>query len=273
MEEESIKFSATCESFTISIIMLIEAKKLQSLTIHALDGEVGRVDELLFDDEFWTVRYLIIDTGNWLVNRKVLIAPQSLGEIDWVHLTLSVNLTRAQIENSPGVEMDQPVSRQWERGYFDYYSWPYYWWNSAESAGNDDPAQERKVSEKAHQNDDGHLRSTKEVSGYSLQATDGSLGHIEDFIVRDGTWRICYLGVDTKNWWPGKITLLTPEWISEVDWPGRSVHVSVTRDQVKGAPEWERDKPITPLIEERLYRYYDRQEVALVSVDEKKENQ
>nr|WP_309686099.1 PRC-barrel domain-containing protein [Armatimonas sp.] len=259
--------------------MLVEVKKLHGLTIHALDGEVGRVDEFLFDDEYWTVRYLIVDTGNWLVGRKVLISPLALGGVNWDQQTLQVNLTREQIEKSPGVETDQPVSRQWEIGYYDYYALPYYWdgvsgWGAylysggllAQTVGSAETLQHKAdhqarhhAEDHAHEHADAHLRSTKEVIGYGICATDGHLGHVSDFILNEETWRICYLAVDTQNWWPGKSILLPPEWITRVSWSDRSVCVNVTRDQVRGAPEWEAEKPISHAFEVQLYAYYDHQ--------------
>lgn len=251
--------------------MLVEMKKLHGLTIHALDGEVGRVDELLFDDEFWTVRYLIVETGNWLVDHKVLISPMALGSIDWEQKTLSVNLTRDQIRNSPGVATDQPVSRQWEHRYFDYYAWPYYWngmgsWGASGYPGmmlTQTALEAESVVEQArdhsHDQDSIHLRSTKEVTGYGISAIDGHLGHVSGFLVNDTTWRICYLTIDTQNWWPGKNILLPPEWVSHVSWSEHSVSVSVSREQVKAAPEWEVGQPLTQEFEEQLYAYYDRQ--------------
>lgn len=252
--------------------MLVEVKKLHGLTIHALDGEVGKVDEFLFDDEFWTVRYLIVNTGNWLMDHKVLISPLALGGIDWEQQTLTVNLTRDQIKNSPGVATDQPVSRQWETSYFDYYTWPYYW-NGAGSWGAygnpgvmltqttplEAESVELRAGDHSHDQDSIHLRSTKEVTGYKISATDDHLGHVSDFIINDETWRVSYLAIDTQNWLPGKNILLPPEWITRVSWSDHSVSVSVTRDQVKGAPEWEVGQTITDDFERLLYAYYDRQ--------------
>jgi hypothetical protein len=51
---------------------------------------------------------------------------------------------------------------------------------------------------------DPHLRSTHQVTDYHIQAKDGEIGHVEDFIIDDETWAIRYLIVDTRNWWPGK---------------------------------------------------------------------
>lgn len=247
--------------------MLIEVKKLHGLTIHALDGEIGSVEELLFDDTQWTLRYLIANTGNWLANHKVLISPMALGHLDWEQRTLNVNLTREQLQKSPEVDQGQPVSRQWEKAYFDYYAWPYYW-NGVGSWGGywypgvmlrDTQPETHLAQDEPHTQEDSHLRSTKEVTGYSLSATDGHLGHITDFLVNDETWRICYLAIDTQNWWPGKQVLLPPEWATHISWIERSVSVKVTREQVKGAPAWSTGQPIPLDFEQRLYDYYARQ--------------
>ncbi len=251
--------------------MLREASELHGTTVHAMDGEIGRVDEILFDDGHWTVRYLIADTGSWLLGRKVLISPPAFGSMDWTQHTLDVKLTRRQVEESPGVETDRPVSRQWEKEFHDYYSWPYYWaamgeWGASYYAGGllaqpfEHTEQERQQPEDPERElMQSHLRSTKEVTGYSISATDGHLGHVDDFIVDDETWRICYLAVDTRDWWPGKRVLLPPEWIGNIQWPERSVSVSVTRDQVRNVPEWDPGQPISRTYENQMLDYYARQ--------------
>ena len=72
---------------------------------------------------------------------------------------------------------------------------------------------------------DPHLRGTHAVSGYTIHAKDGDLGHVEDFIVDDETWVIRYLIVNTGNWWPGKKILVSPEWIKRVSWSESKVYV------------------------------------------------
>jgi sporulation protein YlmC with PRC-barrel domain len=251
--------------------MLQEVKELHGLTLHALDGEVGRVDEILFDDEHWTVRYLIVDTGSWLFGRKVLISPLAFGTLNLELHTLNVNLTRKQIEDSPGVDAHQPVSRQWEGDYYDYYAWPYYWggmggWGGywypgalfAQPVGYTETPQQR-AEDQSRDHVDTHLRSTKEVSGYAISATDGHVGHVQDFIVNDETWRISYLVMDLWDWWPGKKVLLPPEWIGEMNWPDKGVTVTVTRKQIQDAPEWIAGQEISRLYEDELYSYYGRQ--------------
>ena len=192
----------------------------------------------------------------------------AFGHLDWERHTLNVNLTREQIKNSPDVDTDKPVSRQWENEYYGYYGWPYYWggmgmWGYygypggllAHPFGNSEILQQ-EADMRARDCNDAHLRSTMEMTGYGISATDGHLGHIEDFIVDDETWRIRYFAVDTRDWWPGKKVLLSPDWISAVNWLDNRVTVSVTRDQVRNAPEWDSRQPITRIFEDQLNGYY-----------------
>lgn len=240
------------------------------MKINGLDGEVGHVDEVLFDDQHWTVRYLIVDTGNWLNSRKVLISPLSFGVPDWYEHTLNVNLTLKQVENSPDVDTDKPVSRQWEIQHNGYYGWPYYWggmgtWGTYWYPGAllthsvvEAEAADQKATDQKHANDDVHLRSTKAVTGYGITATDGHIGKIDNFMVDDKSWKVRYLAVDTRRWWPGKRVLLPPDWISSVNWPLDTVTVDVTREQIKCAPEWDGSEPVTSELEDRLNQYYSR---------------
>jgi hypothetical protein len=71
------------------------------LTIHAEDGDIGSVDRLLFDDERWTVRHIVVDTGKWLSGRQVLISPAAVLGIDAERGTMRVRLTKEKIRNSP----------------------------------------------------------------------------------------------------------------------------------------------------------------------------
>jgi hypothetical protein len=166
------------------------------------------------------------------------------------------------------------MSRQWETDYYDYYAWPYYWSgmggtgatmypgflvNISDSESRDaQQAVDDRAWDRLSKLDRGdvHLRSSKEVTGYGISASDGHLGHVDDFIVDDKTWRIRYLAVDTRDWWPGKKVLLPPEWVGKAIWPDRTVTMDFTRDQVKNGPEWDSHEAITPAFEKELSDYY-----------------
>ena len=107
--------------------MLYKAKSLLDYKLESLEGEIGRVKEFYFDDHHWTIRYLVADTGNWLTGRQVLISPYALVAVDKEKQHITVDLTKKQIENSPSLDSDKPVSRQFEESYTGYFGWPIYW--------------------------------------------------------------------------------------------------------------------------------------------------
>ena len=253
--------------------MLITAKQLNGLKLGAKDGEIGKIHEFLFDDEHWTIRYLVADTGTWLTGRQVLISPYSLEPLDDVHGVLPVRLTKQEIEDSPSVATHEPVSRQHENEFYGYYGWPAYWYGplawgasayplahspaTAVAGTTGVPAPDTGVAEDKEKGDP-HLRSTRAVSGYHIGATDGDIGHVEDFIIDDETWAIRYMVVDTRNWWFGKHILVSPRWIKSVDWAQMKVFVNLTKDAIKQAPEYT-DAGLNRDYEEGLHRHYDRE--------------
>ena len=107
--------------------MLNKAKTLKGYKLHSRDGEIGKVKEFYFDDQHWTIRYLVADTGNWLTGRQVLISPYALVTVNKEEKYIAIDLTKKQIEDSPSLDSDKPVSRQFEEAYYGYYRWPMYW--------------------------------------------------------------------------------------------------------------------------------------------------
>ena len=240
---------------------------LKGFAIGGTDGELGIVDRLYFDDETWAIRYLVVDTGGWLSNRRVLISPYSINRTDWYSRRLDVSLTKKQIENSPDIDTHRPISRQHEAAYLGYYGYPYYWggpnlWGPAfypeglairATASMEDLGERIKRESK-----DSHLRSSDEVTGYHIEATDGELGHVDGFVVDDEAWAIRYIEAATRNWLPGKKVLFSPSWIERVSWKDSKVYVGLSREAIKGAPEYIESTPITREYENQLYFHYGR---------------
>ena len=216
--------------------MVRSVRNFQKLEIAATDGPIGSVADVLFDDERWGVRYLVVDTGHWLPGRRVLISPNSVVQTEWDAQRLLLAISREQVEHRPHVDTLKPVSRQHEVDHMNYYGYPPYWvspevWAPAaipESA----PADETPA--------DPHLRSAAEIFGYAIRATDGDLGHVDDLLIEDVSWAVRYLVVDTSNWWFGQHVLIAPEWIADISWPERHVAVDLTRQTVKEAPPYDR---------------------------------
>jgi hypothetical protein len=245
--------------------MLRSEKELRGYTIRATDGDIGKAHEFYFDDLAWIIRYLVVDTGNWLPGRRVLLWPGVLGQPDWEAQALPVELAKEQVESSPEISTDEPVSRQMETDLHAYYGWTPYWRGGLPAPGLGAAAAaemiarpEEEKDEKEEQESDPHLRSTREVIGYHIQARDGEIGHVEDFVIDDETWFIRYLVIDTRNWLPGRKVLVAPAWAEQVNWVERKVHVDLRRETIENSPEFDPSMPVNREYEVRLYDYYGR---------------
>jgi uncharacterized protein YrrD len=242
-------------------IMLSKAGTLKGYKLDSLDGEIGKVKEFYFDDRHWTIRYLVADTGDWLTGRQVLISPYALVSIIKEERHIAIDLTKKQIEESPSLDSDKPVSRQFENDYYGYYGWPMYWdgpymWGYDSYIVRDREKWREPTQNKQTWNH--HLRSTHEVSGYHIQARDGEIGHVEDCIIDDQTWAIRYLIVGTRNWWPGKKVLVSPQWIERVSWGERKVFADLSREAIQQSPEYTEEFMLTRDYETGLHRHYNR---------------
>jgi hypothetical protein len=254
--------------------MLRQAKDFKNFKLRASDGDIGKAREFYFDDKHWAVRYLVAETGGWLNGRQILISPYALKPVIEAEQVVPVKLTKKQIEDSPLLYSHLPVSRRYEIQYYDYYGWPQYWvgphiWGQSYSparefggiswpggtaispVGTDDYPAHQEI------HGDPHLRSTLDVTGHHLQAVDGEIGHVEDFIIDDVSWAIRYLVVNTKNWWPGKHVLIAPQWIERVSWAEEKVFVNLERELIKGAPAYT-PTALNREYELQLYRHYGR---------------
>jgi len=246
--------------------MLRSTKALVGFTISASDGEIGGVKALYFDDQHWTVRYFVVETGGWLADQSVLISPVCVRRPEWERRRLPVALTTAEVKESPKVDTRRPISRQYEIAFSRHYGIPHYWpghvgalpYPLTPPLVSGAITNEVQAHVEQQEIEDQHVRSTEDVRGYRLSTTDGDLGHVEDVLVEDLTWRIRYLDVDTRNWWPGKHVLVAPEWIEAVSWADSAVHVALSSDTVRNAPPYDASLPVDRRYEQTLYGYYGR---------------
>ena len=225
--------------------MLQNTKELYGHTLAALDGDVGHVKDFYFDDKTWVIRYLVADTGTWLTGRQVLLSPHSFGMIDHHEKTLHLKLLKKQIENSPSIESDRPVSRQYEEDYYSYFGWPAYWEGGAMWGTGGYPVAMAmpettldKLARHAHDRpDDPHLRSTKDVTGYHIQATDGVLGSVSGFMVNERNWAIADMVAETGHWYAGKEILIPAAKIKHISYEDSKVFVNLTIADLKRTAE------------------------------------
>lgn len=240
--------------------MLCSTKQLVGIAVAAPDGELGRVKHVLFDDERWVIRHLVVHTGTWLSGRDVLVSPHAVERLDVTQHRLVVRLTQRQVEHAPDVDTARPVSRQQEEQYNIYYGYPAWWggaglWGAAAYpmpmmpvegaaplASPAVPVQGEPPRTGDHQRGDPHLRSSAEVEGYHIEAVDGGIGHVEEFLFDPASWAIRHVVVDTRDWLPGRKVLVDPARIDSVDWASREVRVRLTREAIKSGPDLRREE-------------------------------
>lgn len=255
--------------------MLHTMKTLKGYAIHATDGVIGKIRDLLFDDAEWTTRYLVVDTGGWLSGRQVLLSPHSVTAVDEENERVLVDLTKQQIEDSPPLTSDQPVSRQFEAAHSGYYHMPIspmfgippmnvgYRYQDMEGEPDKNPSQQaaQEVRDEQHLREeerDPHLRSANEVGGYTLIADDGEVGTVSDFIIDDEQWALRYLIISTGSWWSGRQLLISPHWVSDIRWSDAKVFVHMLLLAIKKAPDYTGLEMVTRAYEVEVHRHYQR---------------
>lgn len=244
--------------------MLWRSSEIIAYGVRAADGPIGSVADLLIEDTSWTVRWAVVATGSWLLGRKVLLPPSVLGRPDTAVREFPVDLTRKQVEDSPGIDTDAPVSRQLKSSTHGHHGWASYWppacvppIGAPLAVAPLLPAAQRPPPDGAEPpSGDPDLRSAKEVTGYYVRATDGDIGHVEEFLVEDDGWAVRYVVVDTENWWPGRKVLVSPRWFRDVGWGERQVRVDLARAEVVRSPEYDPAAAVDRTYEERLHKHH-----------------
>lgn len=243
--------------------MLNKATELKNYKLSCIDGEIGEVKEFYFDDNIWAIRYLIVNTGNWLTGRQVIISPNALNGVNVENQSISVNLTKDQIEKSPSLLNNEIISRSYEEKYNEYYKFPTYWGGANINETNVLPPltvnNQHPENITRNPQDENHLHKASDVIGYNIQAADGEIGNVEDFIIDDKTLAIRYLIVDTKNWWVDKKVLVSPKWIEDVSWTESNVSTNLLRKTIKNSPEYTDEILVTREYETKLYQHYNQQ--------------
>lgn len=251
--------------------MLLSLETLRQFTVKAGDGEIGTIDDVYFDDRSSAVRYVVVDTGTWLSGRKVLLAPDAFERLEPDRHRAVTGLSGEQVRQSPEVSTHRPLSRQMEEALHEHFGWAPYWGTGAmapvaipwgvmpvptEPAGKG--AVERELEARQRGEDDPHLRSAREVQGYTIHATDGDIGSVADLLLDETGSRIRYLVVDTGHWLPGRKVLVAVRWIREVDWADSTIVTDLGKEQVRSSPGYDPAQLAGTEYEARLWSHYGR---------------
>src|SRR5512140_3357976 len=250
--------------------MLHDLKDLFGRDVYGTDESLGTIEDCYFDDQRWRIRYLLIDAG-WFDSKHFLASPSAFSNFTWgkdKKSRLTLPLSRERVRNSPRVG-EENLTREQETELNRYYGWSQYWSGTgtastmssgATSIGNRKGMGQADPSVLTLDDDSpltGNyaLRSLKKCIGYHLQASDGEIGHVDNFFVDDGNWRLRYAQIDTSNLPGGKTVLLATDWFESIDWDNKKIRVNLTKDAIQNSPEFD-PKSLNRDYEEKLYRHY-----------------
>jgi hypothetical protein len=210
------------------------ARELVGCAVHAIDGNIGKVRELFFDDSTWAVRYLVVDVRKWLFHRKVLVSSPALGKPDTERRFIPVSITRDQVRRSPWVNTDMPIALQHQASLHAHYGWEVYWGAEA-LMGSPVPDLFSPQAQVNHGGKpfDPHLRSTKIVTGHEIRALDGSAGRVEDFLIDGETWTIQRLIARTDE---NRFVLLPLTAVTRISFEEQRVFVNASTAEVRSFP-------------------------------------
>lgn len=227
--------------------MLHTLNDLGNFTVNAIDGYVGKVKDFYFDDRTWKIRYLVVESGTWLKNRKVLLQGDAIKYVSMENKTLTLDASMYDVKNGPSIDRDIAISPQSEIDYLSYYGYSFY----RASSGVDVHGLEQddgqiaevfaNVDSVRRQYGDRHLRSCKEIINYAIEAIDSEVGHLQGILFDDDTWSVAYLMVNTSNWWLGHQVLIEPQSIKDVSWGDARIYLDLLRQQVQDAPIYDPD--------------------------------
>ena len=214
--------------------------QLSHYSIHATDGDIGACQDLLIDDEQWIVRYIVADTNTWLpLSRKVVITPISIDNLQADDETMAVSLTREALKNSPSLEEHQPVSREYESLFYQYFGYGYYWTGPGAWGEYAHPLELVNSDIEDHiaeGEDNSHLRSCDELTGYTIALRDAQTGHVEDFIIQLPQWSVSHLIINLNDWLPGgKRVKIDSRHITHIDWAGHVIELDISKKELEGA--------------------------------------
>jgi sporulation protein YlmC with PRC-barrel domain len=221
---------------------MVNFDTLTRLSVNATDAHLGHVKDVLFDDQDFVVRYLALDTSQWMpLSKKVLISPISVKEINLDDVSAQLSLSEKLVKDSPPLDAHKPVCREYEEVLFKYFGYGYYWvgpgaWGEfahPTELANFDP-ETKKAFEEQNKPKHNHLRSVREIIGYNVCTNGESIGHISDFVVDQDTWSITHLEVELGNWLPGgKRVRLDVNHCEKIDWPSHAAYLTVSKDMLE----------------------------------------
>jgi hypothetical protein len=215
--------------------MYLYATNLMARGIAAADGHLGHIHDLYFDDQRFSVRWLVADVGHWLPGRRVLISPSQVGMVDLFAAVIPVKLTKDQVRHSPPGDTALPVSAQRQSEVARYYGLLSYedplgiWAPVLFPAGKPEAAA-------ADQHHDPHLRSAREILTYAAHCRDGVLGSVSEILVNPRKWTLEAFVARLGEGALARHVMIAPGKVALISYEQRYVRFDLARADVPKEP-------------------------------------
>lgn len=92
--------------------------------VHALDGDVGHVEDFLVDDATWAIRHLLVSVRSWWAMHRVLVPVGWIAQVSWGARAITVSLPAEAIRLAPAYDRATGVSPEHEVRLGRYYGRP-----------------------------------------------------------------------------------------------------------------------------------------------------
>jgi hypothetical protein len=215
--------------------MLMRAKEILGTTVRSADGEIGKIKDVLFDSEEWVVRYIVVDTWDWLPDRKLIIPPAVLKTPESKLRRFDVPMDKREISKGAILHDGEVLSRQVEASLLEHFKLAPYW--AVRVPGGGAMIADHVAS------DDGEegsaqtvLKSFRDATGFEVSAGDGPIGRMVDFLVDEQSWNVAEVEVNTEDWLRGGSAVLKSRWFTGVDTRLRKMTLNKTIEEVENDP-------------------------------------
>ncbi len=246
--------------------MLTILTELRSYDVQGTDADIGRLDDIVFPDNEWVVRYVVVDMED--LAREALLLAAYLSRSERRTHTLSADVNLEAVTNTPPLDRSQPLTRRDEQELHDLYGWPVYWWETEEEIvpirgqwdvdeeATDRPEQDESEKLVEEELEGSQLLFAADLIGiYGIQAEGGEVGRLQDLVIDDETWTIPYMVIGRS---PGvDRILLSSDYVEMIDLEARRLHVALPADALTNGPIFRSEDPITPELIRSLHEYYD----------------
>lgn len=237
--------------------MLASLTELKSYRVEGIDGDIGRIEDIVFPHNEWTLRYVVVTMEE--MARQALLLSASFGGLNRQSHVLSANVRREQVTDTEPLDRSRPLDQRDEQRLHDMYGWPVYWWQEEHErkpmGGVWDESRAELNPDEPEYHGAQMLFASDLISVYNLEGEGGEVGVVQDFVVDDETWTIPCMVADAAT--GGGRVLVATDYVQTIDLGAKNIYATLSADVIRGGPAIESEQPVTPELQRTLREYYE----------------